>query len=78
MLSENTPHYKLIAKVNSIKVLSTSGLVSKTQYYSCKQCLEKRIEDVNKKIPNRSGLVKKTDYNTKVTEIQNKIPDITV
>ena len=41
------------------------------------QSLEKRIKDVNKKIPNTSGLVKKTDYITKVTEIQNKIPDIT-
>ena len=24
-----------------------------------------------------SGLVKKTDYNTKITELENKIPDIT-
>ena len=28
------------------------------------------------KIPNTSDLAKKTDYNTKITEIENKIPDI--
>ena len=34
-----------------------------------KQNLEKKIEDVNKKIPNTSGLVKKTDLKTKSTEV---------
>ena len=38
---------------------------------------KKKIEDVNKKIPNTSGLFKKTDYNTKITEMENKIPGIT-
>ena len=28
------------------------------------------------KIPDTSGLVKKTNYNTKITELANKIPDI--
>ena len=28
------------------------------------------------KIADTSNLVKKTDYNTKVTEIENKIPDV--
>ena len=28
------------------------------------------------KIPDTSGLVKKTNYNTKITELENKIPDI--
>ena len=27
-------------------------------------------------IPDTSGLVKKTDYNTKITEIEGKIPDV--
>ena len=31
---------------------------------------------MEKKIPYTSGLVKKTDYNTKVTEIEGKIPDV--
>ena len=56
---------------------STSGLVTKTQYDSEKQGLEKKkIEDVDKKMPNGSGLVKKCDYIIKITEIENKIPDI--
>ena len=31
---------------------------------------------MEKKIPYTSSLVKKTDYNTKVTEIEGKIPDV--
>ena len=38
------------------------------------QDIEKRIEDVDKKIPNTSGLVNKTYYNAKITGIKNKIP----
>ena len=48
---------------------STSGLVTKTQYDADKQGLEKKIEEVNKKIPNTSGLSKKTDYKTKITDV---------
>ena len=36
------------------------------------------IENVDIKIPNTSGLVKKIDYNTKIREIENKIPRVTV
>ena len=90
----------MVIKVNAIdiKMPSNNWLVTKTHDDSVKQCLEKRIKDVNKKILNASGLVKKTDYNTKityidylvylglvtisalktkVTEIENKIHDIT-
>ena len=28
-------------------------------------------------IPNNNGIVKKTDYNTKIAEVQNKIPSVT-
>ena len=38
--------------------------------------LERKINDVDKKIPDVSGLVKKTDFNTKVTEVECKIPSI--
>ena len=31
---------------------------------------------MDKKIPDVTNLVKKTDFNTKVTEIEGKIPDI--
>lgn len=41
-----------------------------------KQGLNKKIEDVQKKIPQMFGL-SKTNYNTKIGEIENKIPSIT-
>ena len=34
-------------------------------------------QNQNKKIPDTSGRVKKTDYNTRITEIEGKIPDVT-
>ena len=97
---KKTVYDKLVMKINAIdiKIPSNNWLVTKTHDDSVKQCLEKRIKDVNKKILNASGLVKKTDYNTKityidylvylglvtisalktkVTEIENKIHDIT-
>ena len=67
----------LVTKVNAIKVLSTNGLVSKTQYSSDKQNLEKIVRGVNKKMVYTSGLVKKTDLNNKITEIENQITSIT-
>ena len=67
----------LVTKVNAIKVLSTNGLVSKTQYSSDKKNLEKIVRGVNKKMVYASGLVKKTDLNNKITEIENQITSIT-
>ena len=67
----------LVTKVNAIKVLSANGLVSKTQYSSDKQNLEKIIKGVNKKMVYTSGLVKKTDLNNKITETENQITSIT-
>ena len=52
-------------------------LVTKTPNYLDIQGLEKKIEDVYKKTPNAIRLVKKADYNTKTTEIENKIPNVT-
>ena len=70
---------KLVIKVSAIdiKISSTSGLVTKTQYNTDKQRLEKKIEGVVKKITNSSGLIKKTNYNTKVTETENNVPSVT-
>ena len=70
---------KLPVKVNAIdtKITNTSLLEAKTQYDSDTHGLEKRIEDVNKKIPNTSGLVKKNESNTKIPENENKIPSLT-
>ena len=55
-----------LSKINTIytKVSSTGRLVFKTQYNSNEQNPAKKIEGINKKIPNTSGLFKKTDYNT--------------
>ena len=47
------------------------------KYDSDKQGIEKRTEDVDKKIPSVTGLVTTTAVNTKVTEIA-KLPSIRV
>ena len=57
---------KLVAKVNNI---DTNTCVLKNKYDTDKPELENEI-------PNNSGLVKKTDYNTKITEIEGKILDV--
>ena len=57
------------------KISRTTRLNNKSQYDPDKQNLKKKIVDVDKKILDASGSVKKTDYNTKITEIEIKIPD---
>ena len=51
---KETIYDKLVTKVDAIdtEISSTGRLVFKTQYDSGKQNLEKKIEDVNQKIPN--------------------------
>ena len=34
--------------------------------------------ELGNKILNTSNLVKKTDYNTKISELENKIPDLVI
>ena len=51
-----------------------NNVFKKAVYDSDEQGLEKKIKDVDKKIPNTSELVKKTDNNTKSAVIENKIP----
>ena len=53
----------MVTKDNAIdtKMPNTSGLVNNAQYDSDKQCLEKKIEDVVKKIAVTSRLEKKTE-----------------
>ena len=59
---------QLVSKANAIdtKIPSTSELVTKTQYDSDKQDLEKRIEGVDKEVLNTNGLVRDTKYSTKI------------
>ena len=71
-LSKKTVHDKLVINANAVdtKILSTTRLVTKTQYHSEKHGIRKKIANVNKKIPNvvTSGLVKKTGYNTAIRD----------
>ena len=61
---------KLVTNANAIdtKGSNTSELVSKRQYDSKKQNLDRKIEDSDKKIPNTNGLVKKIDYHKKIRD----------
>lgn len=63
---------QLITKLSAIvtKISSTNGLDSD------RQGVEKKILDVDENITNTIGLVKENDYNTKVTDIENKIPTV--
>ena len=45
------------------------------KYNTDKQNLEKKIGDVDKKIPDTSSLVTATLLNTKIREVENKIPN---
>ena len=56
---------KLVPKVNRVDI---SGFVLRTKYDADKS-------DLGKNIPDTWGLVKK-DHNTRITEIENKIPSI--
>ena len=40
------------------------------------QILKIKINKIDKKIPNISDLVKKTNFNSKITEVEGKIPSI--
>ena len=59
---KKTVYVKLVTKVNSI---DANAFV-----------LKKSMIQVRKKIPDTSGLVKKTDCNAKLTELENKIPNV--
>lgn len=63
---------QLITKLSAIvtKISSTNGLDSD------RQGVEKKILDVDENITNTIGLVEENDYNTKVTDIENKIPTV--
>ena len=41
------------------------------------QGLEKKIEDIDKKILNISELLKRTDYITNIMQTENKVPSVT-
>ena len=63
---KKTVYDKLVAKVNSI---DTSAFILNTNYDRVKSEIENKILD-------NSGRVKKTGCNTKISEIEGKIPSI--
>ena len=70
---KKTEYDKLVAKVNGIdnQILSQGPNTKKMGHI-----LKIKSIKSTKKIPDVINLVKKTDFNTKVTEIEGKIPDI--
>ena len=71
---KKTEYDKLFAKVNAI---DNTNFVSKTKYEKDGSDFEDKINKIEKKILDISSLFKKTYFNTKVTEIEGKIPSIT-
>ena len=55
-VAQKTEYNKLVTKVDNI---DTTGFVLKTKYDTDKPGLEKKISDVDKKIPDTCNLVKK-------------------
>ena len=70
---KKTEYNKLVTTVDNI---DTTGFILKTKYDTDQSDLEKKLSDVDKRIPDPSAFVKKTDYSSKITEIENKIPSI--
>ena len=71
---KKTEYHQLVDKADNI---DTTGFVLKTTYDTGKSDLEKKISDVDKKVPDIRALAKKADLNAKITEIENEIPSIT-
>ena len=74
---KNRKFNTLKTKVNSLekKIPNVSIVNHKNKYNTDKQKLEKRIGDVDKKLPDMSGSVNTTVLNTKISEVENKIPN---
>ena len=70
MLLKKTEYDKLVTIVDNI---DTTASVLKTTDDIDKSDLEKKINDVDTKIPDMSSLAKKTDLNANITKIENKI-----
>ena len=64
----------LVSKVHSI---DTTNFVKKTKYEKDRSDFEDKINKIDKKYRILVVWLKKTDFNSKVTEIEGKIPSIT-
>ena len=67
-------------KYNSLKTkvddIDTINFVLKTKYEKDESDFEDKISKVDKKIAAVSDLVKKTNFNSKISEVENKIPSV--
>ena len=68
---EKTEYDKLVNKVNGI---DNTNFVSRTRYEKDGSDFEDKIDKIDKKIPDGSDCVKKTYFNSKITEVEGKIP----
>ena len=68
---KKTEYDKLVNKVNGI---DNTNFVSRTKYEKGGSDFEDKINKIQKKIPDISDLVKKTYFNSKITEVEGKIP----
>ena len=73
-VARKTEYNKLVAKVDNI---DTTNFVKKNKYEKDGSDFEDKINKIDKKTLDISSVVKKTDFNTKVTEIEGKIPSTT-
>ena len=66
-----------MSKLNNLnkKIPDATTSIYINQYSTDKLNSEKKIEGVEKKIPDTSGLVTTTVLNTKIIEVENKISD---
>ena len=62
---------KVVGLENKIPNISMLG--NKLQHDNDKQNLEKKIENIDKRLPNITGLVTNAMINTKIIEIENRI-----
>ena len=69
-VAKKTEYNKFVKLV----ILILQILLKKNKYEKDGSGFEDKISKIDKKIPDISNLVKKTDFNTKVTEIEGKIP----
>ena len=73
-VAKKTEYNKLVTKVDNT---DTRNFVKKNKYEKDGPDFKDKINKIDKKIPDISSLVKKVDFDTKVTEIEGKIPSIT-
>ena len=63
-------------KVLKAKTIDTSNFVTRTKFSTDTNALDDKFDKVVKKIADVTSFVKKTDFDSKITEVEGKIPNI--